>query len=397
MSPSEPAADGARGRRDAIVGVLAEHHRSARAIAQSLPAADLYAQYHPDLSPVGWHLGHCALVEHYWIREVVLGEPPAADLHDLYFPEYSSKSQRGGALPAAEALLAWTGEAHAHHLELLRDPPAAMAAHPLMAEDYLLHFLQQHYAQHLETLHFALAQRAQQVDEEPPAASRALVGDHRVSPTVELAAGEVSVGRDDVRGYDNERPAHRVAIGPVRIARHPVSNAEWQAFLESGAHADDRYWSPAGRAWRERAGARLPETWQRASGGRIGFIGPAGATAIDPAAPVTGVSHHEAEAFARWQGARLPHEHEWEAAANQGLLAETGRVWEWCANALFPYPGFRAFPYEGYSSPWFDGNHFVLRGGSAWTDPGLRRHSFRNFFEPDKRHAFCGLRLARDA
>ena len=102
------------------------------------------------------------------------------------------------------------------------------------------------------------------------------------------------------------------------------------------------------------------------------------------------------ETAAAWADARLPHEFEWEAAADLGLLQNIGYVWEWCSNALSPYPGFQAFPYDRYSTPWFDDHHLVLRGGSLYTDPGLRRNSFRNFFEPHVRHHFGGLRLAFD-
>jgi iron(II)-dependent oxidoreductase len=109
--------------------------------------------------------------------------------------------------------------------------------------------------------------------------------------------------------------------------------------------------------------------------------------------PVAGISHYEARAFAAWAGARLAHEYQWEVAQRLGLLEQTGRVWEWCENRFHPYPGFRPFPYPEYSQPWFDGRHYSLRGGSVHTRPAVRRASFRNFFEADKRHIFAGLRL----
>ena len=109
-----------------------------------------------------------------------------------------------------------------------------------------------------------------------------------------------------------------------------------------------------------------------------------------------GISFHEAQAFSHWARARLPHEHEWEAAVKSEQLHNTGQVWEWCANTFHPYQGFSAFPYDEYSKPWFDDNHYVLRGASRHTRPEIRRASFRNFFNPDKRHIFAGLRLVFD-
>lgn len=112
--------------------------------------------------------------------------------------------------------------------------------------------------------------------------------------------------------------------------------------------------------------------------------------------PVSGVNHHEASAFARWAGARLPHEYEWESAARRRLLERSGAVWEWCANVFHPYIGFAAFPYEGYSVPYFDGRHFTLRGGSRLTQAPIRRPTFRNYYTAEKRHICAGIRLVFD-
>ncbi|HKJ09285.1 MAG TPA: SUMF1/EgtB/PvdO family nonheme iron enzyme, partial [Gammaproteobacteria bacterium] len=109
--------------------------------------------------------------------------------------------------------------------------------------------------------------------------------------------------------------------------------------------------------------------------------------------PVLGINHHEASAYAAWAGAQLPHEYQWEAACRLGLLEHTGRAWEWCANTFHPYEGFESFPYREYSTPWLGGDHYTLKGGSLHTRPPVKRASFRNFYEPDKRHIFAGLRL----
>ena len=128
-----------------------------------------------------------------------------------------------------------------------------------------------------------------------------------------------------------------------------------------------------------------------------------GAADIDPDVPVSGLNWYEADAYAHYAGARLPHEIEWESAmkteGGKGateLWDTTGQAWEWCANTFYPYDGFKAFPYSRYSTPWFDDQHFTLRGSSPFTGEATRRPSFRNFYQPGKRHIFAGLRLASD-
>ncbi|MFV8836264.1 SUMF1/EgtB/PvdO family nonheme iron enzyme [Aquisalimonas sp.] len=377
---------------------LAQHHAAGQQLAADLPEPHLFGQHHPDLSPVGWHLGHCALVEQHWIGERILGEPADASIHALYFPEFSDKRGRSARLPEREALAAWTTATHERTRALLAEPPEPLASHPLMRDDYLAHFLEQHYAQHHETLAYCLSAITASRDDSEVASAPL----ERLNPcapareTVTVAAGVYTIGTDHVRGYDNERPAHTVPLDGARLGRNPVSNAEWLAFMVDGGYHTPDYWTQTGDAWRRASAARQPWTWHEVEPGHYLWNGPRGRDALEPSAPVSGVNHHEALAFARWAGARLPHEFEWEAAAVEGHLHGAGTVWEWCGNALAPYPGFQPFPYDGYSMPWFDGRHFVLRGGSRFTEPGLKRPSFRNFFEPHVRHQQAGLRLAWD-
>lgn len=372
---------------------LAALHDEGLTRAGALPCDELRRQYHPDLSPIGWHIGHCALTESYWLREVVLGEPPADEsLHALYFPENSHKERRAAALPPGGELLAWAERTHRDNRVLAMELAERMPGHALLRDGYLLDFLAQHYAQHLETMAYVLAQRGLSFPEQAAPASEPAPR----SPAPEgvpLAGGRFRLGSDALAAYDNEQPAHEVALAPATLARDPVTNAEFVAFIEDGGYRRPGLWSTAGWHWREAAGIEQPVFWRGAPGQRY-EVTPDGPRTLEPDAPVAGLGYWEADAFARWAGARLPHEHEWEALAAEGALRSVGQAWEWCANALFPYPGFRAFPYEGYSMPWFDGNHFVLRGGSEHTRDAVRRVSFRNFYEPDKRHLFAGLRLA---
>ncbi len=372
---------------------LASLHAEGLARASTLSCQELRRQYHPDLSPVGWHIGHCALTECYWLREVVLGEPPPDEsLHALYFPEHSRKDRRAAALPPRDELLAWAERTHRDSRALATELAERMPDHALLRDGYLLDFLAQHYAQHLETMAYVLAQRARNADA-PEAPTIEPAPRSPLFEGVTLAGGRFVVGSDALAAYDNEQPSHEVNLAPTTLARDPVSNAEFLAFVEDGGYRRPELWTTAGWEWREASAIELPAFWCGEPGRRYERTAE-GPRVLDADAPVAGLGFWEADAYARWAGARLPHEHEWEVLASNGALRGVGQAWEWCANALFPYPGFRAFPYDGYSMPWFDGNHFVLRGGSEYTRGAVRRVSFRNFYEPDKRHLFAGLRLA---
>lgn len=374
---------------------LALQHDRLNAALEATPDHEWRNQYHPDLSPMGWHYAHCHFIEAVWLHERILGETPPArrDWHDLYFPEQSPKWRRGGRLPPAARLLDWGRACQQDHRDLLRRHPD-VRRHPLVQGDYLTGFLAQHHAMHLESLEqvrwFARLHHAPREVHEPapvPATS---------SDWIECPGGEHVAGSEAITAFDNEYGRHSVHLAPHAIRSHPVCNAEIAAFVEAGGYRPGPHWGAAGRAWLERTGITAPLGWARLDDGTPVQTLPEGTRRLDPHAPAVGLSWFEARAYARWVGARLPQEHEWEHAAQAGRLRATGQVWEWCGNAFQPYPGFRPFPYDEYSMPWFDGEHYVLRGGSAWSDPLLTRPTLRNFFTPEKRHVFAGLRLARD-
>ncbi len=353
--------------------------------------ADYRRQFHPDLSPPGWHLGHCVYTEEYWLHQAVPNkEPPEKELHQLYTTDYSLKPQRGEQLPALHALLRWARARQQKNLGLLGK--VSGHRHTLLHKHYLLHFLLQHYAQHYETLCVINAQRRR--PESKPCLAQ-VPRTHDSKPDMRLLpAGSYWIGTNHHACYDNERPRHQVWLSPVHISRRPVNNSEYLKFIEAGGYRQARYWSRSGWQWRCQASIEAPEHW-RADGNGRWHAPRAGTKETDLGRqPVIGISYFEAEAYTRWSGGRLPHEYEWEGAARLGLIEQTGKVWEWCTNPLYPYPGFRACPYEGYSVPYFDGNHYVLRGGSDYTRPEIRRPSFRNYYVPETRYLYAGLRPA---
>jgi iron(II)-dependent oxidoreductase len=363
------------------------------ALVEDLDEEGYRAQFHDELSPLGWHLGHCAFIENYWLREIVCGDHRLTRSDANYFiPAGSLKPQRGPALPPKEQLLNDVRDWQCENLRMLDELPAQ--AHALMRDDYLTLFLLQHHCQHLETMHLALTQRAVRRCQDDFAPPPPLVPAPLNRSFCTVASGTHRIGGKHPEAFDNELPAHDVHCAAFKIATHPVSNAEYLAFVDDGGYQTRDYWTDAGWQWSERTGAKHPDHWRQNTRGSWFGVGLQGAHALAPEAPVYGISYHEARAFAAWAGARLPHEYEWEIACRAELLKATGRVWEWCDNAFHPYPGFAAFPYDEYSRPWFDNAHYSLRGGSVYTQPEIRRASFRNFYTADKRHVLAGLRLA---
>jgi ergothioneine biosynthesis protein EgtB len=255
---------------------------------------------------------------------------------------------------------------------------------------------------------------------EPRAAARAVRPPEEAFWSVS-AGGIVEIGHDgDGFAFDCEGPRHQVMLRPHALADRPVTNAEWLGFIEAGGYAEPELWLSDGWAWVQAERIEAPLYWRRDAAGWSRF-GLDGRRPLDPAEPVCHISYYEADAFARWAGARLPTEAEWEQAAagrdpanghqldgaaavrprpspaGPGLRDLFGNVWEWTASAFLPYPGFRpAAGAVGEYNGKFMSSQMVLRGGGCATPRGHLRASYRNFFYPHQRWMFAGLRLARD-
>lgn len=373
--------------------LLQEAQQALLALLLPLAEGELVEQYHPELSPLGWHVGHCVFIENLWIERQSVSA--AAELEDLYLPQRSPKAERGGRLPGKAELLDWARGQQRRHIEMLACGAGSEDAHPVSRFGALVDFLLQHHSQHLETMQMVLAQRAAQQCLRGVEGAR-LQAQPPSSDVVRLSAGEYPIGCRQSGVYDNEKPQRCVRLQQVHLGRRPVSNAEYLAFMEDEGYQRRALWSEAGWRWRSVLFQAQPEYWRKDEAGAWLLVTPADAVPLQGGESLIGISRFEAEAYAAWAGGRLLHEYEWEAAMAQGVLEGVGSAWEWCGNRFHPYPGFRIFPYEGYSVPWFDGEHYVLRGGSGYTQPCLRRATFRNFYTADKRHVFAGCRLAFD-
>jgi iron(II)-dependent oxidoreductase len=317
------------------------------------------------VNPPLWELGHVAWFQERWcLRTAAGGLPmdsilPGADA--LYDSSAVAHDTRWALpLPGLDATRRYMADVLEKVLERLAREPENPALR------YYAQLCLFHEDMHAEAFHYTRQTlgHPDPAGEGPPAAS--------VNGDEAFPGGRFVRGARPGEGFafDNEKWAHEVEVAPFRIARRPVTNAEFLAYVEEGGGQPPRYWRKDDGVWRQ----RRFERWRP----------------LEPAQPVQHVSAHESEAYCRWAGRRLPTEAEWEFAAASGHLA-AGGVWEWTASPFLPYPGFSPDPYEDYSQPWF-GTHRVLRGGSFSTPARLARPSFRNFYTPERADVFCGFR-----
>ena len=378
-----------------LVSLLEQSHNHLLECVNELSDTMLRTQYHADLSPIGWHIGHTAFIERYWIDEVLLGQfQQTKPLHDFYFPERNDKETRSADLPEKDDLFDFVMASYKNSLDKLPVLMKEEPDDPLLANGYLALFLIQHNYQHRETM-LQILQRISLLEHPDIAHVEALIARPPVMPSIKFGAIEADIGATEkIRAYDNELPAHKVKLPSFRIARSAVSNAEFLYFMNQGGYGNASLWSQEGWTWQQVALANAPYHWRESREGLWYAVTPMGVSQLNADDAVSGINYYEAEAFARFAGCRLPHETEWECgSANEGFIS--GKAWEWCRNSFYPYPGYKAYPYDNYSKTWFDGSHITLRGGSVYTHTILKRPSFRNFYTPEKRHIFAGLRLAQ--
>ena len=388
------------------------------------------------VNPPLWELGHVAWFQEYWCLRRK-GSETAAD----------------SILPGADALYDSAKVAHAIRWDLpLPDVNATRAYQAEVLErvtrrlerepenrelNYYAQLAAFHEDMHAEAFHYT----HQTLGYEDPYGLKSKVESRKsqLSPAspegdVELPGGVFMLGATPEDGFvfDNEKWAHEVRVQPFRIARTAVTNAEYAAFVDVGGYNRREWWGADGWTWRSSEGLLAPRYWVKDGGNwmlrRFDRV-----AALRPEEPVIHVSWHEAEAYCRYAGRRLPTEGEWEYAASWGAGATgkrfypwgaappdpnranlegsgiapveeypagdsaagcrqmIGNVWEWTSSTFEPYPGFVVDPYKEYSEPWF-GTHKVLRGGSFATTRRLIRNTWRNFYTPERNDMFAGFR-----
>ncbi|HET8996423.1 MAG TPA: ergothioneine biosynthesis protein EgtB [Acetobacteraceae bacterium] len=376
--------------------------RHTDSLVAALTPEDQCVQSMPDASPAKWHRAHTTwFFEQFVLSPFLPGyqafDPKFRYLFNSYYeavgPRHPRPSRGMLTRPGVAEVAAYRSHVDAAMADLLPRLPREAAA--------LVELGLQHEQQHQELLLTDMLHAFAQNPLAPailpgwrdPAAASGEPG------WTTCSGGIVHIGhagRDFC--FDNETPAHQTLLHAHAIGTHLVRNRDWLAFMQDGGYRIPTLWMSDGWATVQSQAWSAPLYWQEQEGAWW-QMNLAGLAPIDPNAPVRHVSWYEADAFARWAGARLPTEAEWEAACRRGDLREAdSHVWQWTSSAYSPYPGYR--PVAGAVGEYngkFMINQMVLRGGSLATPPGHSRPSYRNFFHPDKRWQFSGLRLARDA
>ena len=381
-----------------LLDTLLAVRRRSEALIAPLEPEDLMLQGMADASPPKWHLGHTTwFFDTFVLQPYAPGHQACDPIWSYQFNSYYEavgarhpRPQRGLlSRPVIGAVLAWRQRVDAELQELLLDPPEDVMA--------LVELGLQHEQQHQELLLMDLLDGFHRQPLEPvynPEAELTLqMEPHQWLP---CPGGLTEIGhRGNEFHFDNETPRHRVWIEPFELSSSLVSNAAYDAFIADGGYQRPELWMSEGWALVQQHHWQAPRYWR---GDNEEFT-LAGRRQRELKAPVRHLSWFEADAYARWSGARLPTEAEWEHAygVHGNAMEQAHRVlWQWTSSAYSPYPGF--LPVEGAIGEYngkFMSSQMVLRGSSWLTPPGHERDSYRNFFPPASRWMASGIRLAR--
>jgi gamma-glutamyl hercynylcysteine S-oxide synthase len=428
-------------RKQRIAADLDEARRRTHALLAPLDDERLTTQYDQLMSPPVWDYAHIGVFEELWLVQRLSGAAPMDEELMVTYDAIETPRVVRGRRELLDRPRAgeYVRQVRERTLALLEEVDLD-AEDPLLRGGFVYDLVVQHEHQHDETILQTIQVTPGRYRDALPALPDAPAGLASSADMVAVPAGRYPIGSDAHEPYDNEHPCHEVELSAFEIDRFPVTNGAFQEFMADGGYEREELWSRDGWEWRFIFGVQSPEYWRWERPcwltTRYGHVQP-----VDPRLPVSHVSYFEAEAFATWAGKRLPTEREWEVAAawdpasersrrypwgddaptperanlDQHLLREApvgaypagasalgceqmlGDVWEWTSSDFCAYPGFAAFPYAEYSTPFYGTEFKVLRGGSWATRPRVARNTFRNWDSRLKRQIFAGFRCARAA
>ncbi|HXA28456.1 MAG TPA: ergothioneine biosynthesis protein EgtB [Candidatus Angelobacter sp.] len=421
---------------------LLDAHARTDALLAPLDDQRLRVQHDPIMSPLVWDYGHVAVYQELWLVQQLSGTAPMDEARMHHYDAFENPRRVRASLPllSRSEVAAYRTAVDERSLSLLAEADVDGNPDPLLRHGFVYDMIVEHEHQHSETM----LQTLQLVDGGYGVALPTLPEPSRVLlqlDAVAIPAGRYPIGSDEHAPYDNEHPTTWVDLAGFRIDRFPVTSGQYAAFVDDGGYTREGLWSAEGWAWRVEAGVEAPKHWHRDGPGgawwteRFGHRVP-----VDMRTPVMHVCWHEAQAYCRWAGRRLPTEMEWEVAATWdpatrhqrrhpwgdqpptarcanldqrlygaapvgaypdgasalGCEQMIGDVWEWTASDFLPYPGFNAFPYREYSEVFFGSEYKVLRGASWAARASVGRATFRNWDYPIRRQIFAGFRCADD-
>jgi ergothioneine biosynthesis protein EgtB len=425
------AQNGARARSQS--GDILERYRGVRAFTTALTAdlasEDCVVQSMPDVSPTKWHMAHTTwffetFILKKWIPRYQPEIPEYAYLFNSYYNAAGDMHRRDlrGLIsrPTVEQTRAYRAgiDRHIENLIATADETVLNEIEPLIILG--IHHEQQHQELLVTDIKHVFAQNPLYpvFREQKGHGARGTSSMNFVEFDEEIAEiGHTGSGFS----YDNEGPRHRALVPAFSLGSRPVTNGEFLEFIDAGGYRRAEFWLSLGWMTVNEQRWQAPLYWKQEDGRWLNFT-LTGFRPVEESEPVTHVSYFEADAYAKWAGARLPTEFEWERAAGgepvEGNFVENeyfhpqsagnqkepndlsqifGDVWEWTRSAYSPYPGYKAEPGAlGEYNGKFMCNQYVLRGGSCATSRSHIRVTYRNFFQPEKRWQFTGVRLAHD-
>jgi ergothioneine biosynthesis protein EgtB len=436
----KPAAAKKLSRAESLLARFREVRNFTARLAANLAPEDCVVQSMPDVSPTKWHLAHTTwFFETFILKKWMPGYrdavPEYAYLFNSYYNAAGAMHRRDlrGLIsrPTVEEAKKYRVSVDSDIDDLVSsaDEELFREIEPILTLG--IHHEQQHQELLITDIKHVFAQnplypvfRQGNADDSVGTPRRGVRSAQRADPTfVEFEEATVEIGHDgDGFSYDNEGPRHRALVLPFSLADRLITNGEYLQFMADNGYSRSEFWLSLGWTTLNEQNWRAPLYWIERDGEWWNFT-LSGLRKIDPNEPVTHLSYFEADAYANWAGARLPTEFEWERAAAKidiaGNFVETerfhpasargragsnsefqqmfGDVWEWTRSSYSPYPGYRAGPGAlGEYNGKFMCNQYVLRGGSCATSRTHIRKTYRNFFQPEKRWQFTGIRLARD-